>query len=286
MHDRLAGGKVTACQGERAHLPALIALDPHHRTDAKFVGGGAAQVENDCVAAGHIVAADRHRTVEAGIDQVKVAVAVEIAKGRTEAHAHLIEPPSPAHFLETQVAEVVVGEVPLREHRRGLHDAATLAHALAAHHALDDVLRVEFAHHAVGEECVEPPVEIEVLQPHGPGPVGHREPGQLRRLERPTGAGAEQQSVAHDLGRGPGARLLLVQAGADLGHAALVLLPGGGRHVGDEQIHVPVVVHVTEVGPHRGVRRVRHGLVKDVGERAVAVVVVELVGILEIVVDV
>ena len=158
MHDRLAGGEVAAGQGQGAHLPALVGLDPHHRAYAKFVGYGAPQVEDDRVTGGHIVAADGHRPVEAGVNEVEVAVAIEVTKGRAETHACMVEPPSPANLLETQIAEVAVGEMPLGEHGGGLHDAAALGHALAAHHALDDILRMELAHHAIGEEGIEPPV--------------------------------------------------------------------------------------------------------------------------------
>ena len=66
-------------------------------------------------------------------------------------------------------------------------------------------------------------------------------------------------------------------------HAALVLLVRGRRHVGDEEVDQAVVVHVAEIRAHRGERRVRHDLSLTVGEGAVAVVVVELVGRAEVV---
>ena len=61
---------------------------------------------------------------------------------------------------------------------------------------------------------------------------------------------------------------------------------GGRGHVGDQEVDQPVVVHVAQVRAHRGKRGVRQDAVDDVGERAVAVVVVELVGNAVVVCDV
>ena len=250
VHDRLAGGEVTPREGERAHLAAPVGFDPHHGTDPETVGRGAAQLENDRMAAGPIVAAHGDRCVHAGVDQVEVPVAVEVGEGRPEPHAHLVESPRVADVLEVQVAQVPEGQMPFGQHRRGFGDADALGEALASEHALGDVEVVELAHHAVGEKDVEPAVVVEVLQAHGPGPVGGGQPGELGGLKHPAGPGAEEEGVAHVLGRRARVLLVLPEAGPELGHAPVVLFAGGRRHVGDQQVQVPVIVQVAEVGAH------------------------------------
>ena len=116
---------------------------------------------------------------------------------------------------------------------------------------------------------------------HRPRPVNNvRARGRQGTPPRGSGAGAraEIKRVVHHLRRRGGIAGRNLAPGAGVGHAALVLGVRAGRHVGDEQVDAPVVVHVAEVGAHRIVGQPGHGLAGRLRERAIAIVVIEAVG--------
>ena len=129
-------------------------------------------------------------------------------------------------------------------------------------------------HLAVGHKEVEAPVVVEVFKARRPGPVGGGETGKERGLLANAGTGVQEKRAAHVLRRHRGVLRRVPEAGTRVSHAALILLVCGRRHVGHEKIDESVVVHVAEVRPHRGKRRVRHHEIEGVGEGAVPVVVI------------
>ena len=289
MQHRLARRKIAARQRQLPHLLARFREHAHDRTDAEFVRGRAqrrarglersrkaAQRDHHAVAGVAVVAQHRRARLVIGVHEVEVAIPVEVAEGRAETHARLVEAPRRTDSLEAQVAEVAVGKMPLGEDRARFHQPHALRRRLRLHHGLQQVQVVLLAVHAIGHVHIEPAVVVEILEAHRPGPVGGREAGKRRGLEEVAGAGIKIERVARHLrcGRGVGARGI-PGLGARVRHAALVLLRRGRRHVRHEQVDPPVVVHVAEVGAHGRVRRARHDAAGDLGEGAVAVVVVE-----------
>ena len=101
--ERRAGGPATP----RALSTRTVAPTP------KRLETRPAQVDVDAVARVAVVAQERDAALVVGVDDVEVAVAAQVAEGRAEAHALLVEAPGRAHVLELQVAQVAEGEVRL-----------------------------------------------------------------------------------------------------------------------------------------------------------------------------
>ena len=97
-----------------------------------------------------------------------------------------------------------------------------------------------------------------------------------------AGSGIKEQRAALVLRRNLRIPDVLLCAAARIGHAALVLLVRGCGHVGDQKVDQPVIVHVSQIRAHRGIGRVRHHLIEDIGEGTIPIVAIELVGWCEI----
>jgi len=220
------------------------------------------------------------------VGDVEVAVAIEVAERGAEAHALQVQSPRRADGLEAQVAEVAEGEVGLGEHWALAHDAHAVGEVDRGEDALAHVRVLVLTVHAVGDVEVEAAVVVEVLEAHGPGPVGGVEAGEVGGLEHGASAGVHVEHVAQILGRDPGLVVVQPHGIAGRGHAALVGDVGSCRHVGDEEVDAPVVVDVAEIRAHGRQRYLWHDIVDTIGERAVAVVAVETVGGGEVVGDV
>ena len=282
MQDRFAAGKNAARQDQLAHLHARGALDPDGGADAKMVGDGPAKFNDHPVAGVAVIAENRDSLLKVGIHQIEVAVTIQVAKRRPEAHAPLVEPPSGADVFKLQVAQIAKGQLGLGQDRAVAHDPQPFRRGLRTHLPREEVDVGRLPVHAVGHEKVEPAVIVQVFKARPPRPVGGGEAGEIHGFEAATGSGVEEERTVLVLRRHLGIPVVLPGAAARIGHAALVLFMRGRGHVGDQEIDEPVIVHIAQIRAHRGVGRVRHHLVEDIGEGTVAVVVVELVGRCEI----
>ena len=221
-----------------------------------------------------VVAQHRGPALIIGVDHVKVPVAIQVPEGRAKADPPLVQAPGRPGFLKVQVAQVAVGQVDLGQRQARFHLAHPLRGALGQNDAVPQVRVLIFTVHAVGHEEVEPPVVVEVLEPHRPGPVRRRQPREVGRLQAAPGTRVQEEGVVGILRHA----LLDGIERPRIGHAAMVLLMRARGHVRDEQVQPAVVVDVTEIRAHRGIGNVGDHLADDVRERAVAVVVVEAVG--------
>ena len=243
-------------------------------------GGADGGVEAEMVLFGEVVAVDGDGFVEVGDDEIEVAIVVEVAVGGGVGHAFVVEVPFCADFFEVEVAGVAEGKVFFVAFG-GVFPAIPFGGA-------DEVLLfgkhvgvVEHAGGTVGEEDVEEAVVIEVEEFGGPGPVGVGEVGEVGGFEEERGVGIEEEGVAHHLaGFGGGHEEAVF---AHFAHGDFGAVVGGAGHVADEEVGEAVVVEVAKIGAHAEPGGVGEGGFDNVGEGAVAVVLVEGVGFFEVV---
>src|SRR5271157_4257743 len=111
VQDRLGAGQDAAGEHERPDLDAGIRLDAHGRADAVLVRTRSAKRYDDAVPRVRVVSKERHAPLEVRVDNVEVAVAVQVAERGAKADALLVEPPGGAYVLEAQVAHVAERQV-------------------------------------------------------------------------------------------------------------------------------------------------------------------------------
>ena len=284
MEDRLGRGERAARHGEPAHLRALFGLGQDEGADAVTVAHRTLEPERDAVARGAVVAIEADPILVVDIDEIEVAVVVEVGEGRPEAHAAVVEAPFLLDLGETEIVVVAEGEVRFLLGRLPLHQRDDFRGGLQLFDLVEQVGINEGPHHAVGHVQVDPAVVVEVLETRRPAPVGAAETGHLRDLEEAVGPGVQEHGVLHVLRRDE--RIHHVHEAAHVTHGDLGLEVRGAGHLRDHEVGQAVVVDVGGVGAHREPRRVRHGRGQDAGERAVAVVAVEAVRGREVVRDV
>ena len=112
MGDEFAAGGVAAGDGEGAALGADgLAFDTDYRADAEAVGLGAAEPDLEAVLAGSVVAEGVEAAFVVEMDEIEVAVVVEVGGGGAEGDAYVLEAPGCGDGLEAFAAKVAVGEV-------------------------------------------------------------------------------------------------------------------------------------------------------------------------------
>ncbi len=195
------------------------------------------------------------------------------------------DPPPLARVAEGEVPPVPERRVPVRElrveplHLPGAGPALELGDA-GRHVAVEDVPGV-----AVGDQEVLVPVQVDVEEGRGPGPVRRVDagvPGHLREAAVPP---VEEEGVPLHLGPVPGdARRAPVRPPeGDLEEAPPEV---AALHLGGEGVDVAVPVDVGEVHRHGGVRRLPEGVARRRPEGPVALVDPEPVRVVEVVADV
>ena len=282
MQDWLAAGLVAPRKHQLAHLRAGRAFQPHGGAHAKPVGDGAAQGDDHPVARVTVVTQQRGASLIVAVDDIKIAIAAQIAEGRAKTNAPFVQAPGLADVLELQVAQIAKGQVSLDQHGAVAHDAHPFQGGLGGHLPCEDVGIVGLPVHTVGDEKVEAAVVVQVFETRRPRPVRRSDAGQKTRFEAAAGASIDEKAAVKNLRRLGGLIRGVAGQAARIDHLALVLFVRGRGHVGDEQVNEAVIIHIAQVGSHGRKRHVRHHLVDDVGERSIPVVVVEPVAGAEI----
>ena len=111
MQDRFAAGEITAGHHQRAHLRTRRTFHSHGSTHSETIGFGPAEGDHESVPLVAVVAQHRHAVFKIGVNDVQIAVAIQITEGRSVAHSTLVQAPRRADFLEMQVAHIAIGQV-------------------------------------------------------------------------------------------------------------------------------------------------------------------------------
>ena len=155
VQDRLAARENSARQDELAHLDAQGTFDPDGGADPETVGDGPAQVDGHAVARVAVIAEKGDAFLVIRVNQIEIAIAVQIAERRAKADALLVETPVGAHIFECQIAQIAIGEMGLDHHGTVPHDAPSRGRRLGAHLSGEQVDIGGLPVHAVGHKEVE-----------------------------------------------------------------------------------------------------------------------------------
>ena len=291
-----AGGHLLHELG-RAVLP-----DDDLRADPSGVGSRAAQRHRQIgvvVDLARVVAVDRGGGVEVVHDQVERAAVVQVGVHGAVREPGLRQAPGLRHVRERQVAVVAIGVVRDGDVGHQMRQAPQQPRADAGRqssldggvaHRCEVVEVVGPAIDAVGNEEVFVPVVVQVREQGRPAPVGRVHAGQIADLAEAHRsshrAAVELQGVAGVLRVVAGLLLHVFdrpRVGVDGGLEDVLLL---GQHVEHHQVRSPVVVVVGDIDAHRGMAGVPQRRGAGLGKRAVTVVDVEKVVLLEVIGDV
>ena len=138
----------------------------------------------------------RDAALVVGVDEIEIAVAAQVAEGRAETDALLVEAPGRADVLELQVAQVAKGQMGLGQHGAVVHDPDPLGRGFGRHHARAISRRCGLPVHAVGHEEIEAAVVVQVFEARRPRPVRGGDAGQESRLEAAARAGVQEERAA------------------------------------------------------------------------------------------
>ena len=161
----------------------------------------------------------------------------------------MIEAPVRADIFKLEIPEITHGNVFFRPDRTPRHDSNGLGHAFGAHLTFHDV-DVRIVRKSICDVQVEATIIVQIHQTDRPSPIGGGDSRQERRFLKITCSRIDQQGISRNLRHCCGAIRPFVEARSGIGHHTLVLLMGGGGHVGDDEIDQPVVVHVTVIRAH------------------------------------
>ena len=280
-----------------ARTARAVLLDDDLRADPRGIGPGALQDNLQVVALGELARAvpiNRGRGLEPVHHQIERPAVVQVHVGRAVRETRLCEPPGLRLVGEREVSVVairVVGDRDPRhlpDHRPGepRHPAAQRGLYDGVSHVREVVEVVRPVIDAVGDEQVLAAVVVQVGKQGSPAPIGRVHARLIPDLTEAPVAAIELKRVTGVLRVVARLELQIVDVEA-LGIGGcledLFLL---GEHVEDHQVRPAVVVEVRGVHAHRGVARVSHRGGDRLGERPVAVVVVEKVVFLKVIGDV
>ncbi len=138
------------------------------------------------------------------IDQVEVAITVQIAKRRPKTHSALVQTPGGTDVFKFQVTPIAEGEVGFGQKGAVAHDTQSFRDGLGAHLSRHEVDIGRFPVHTVGDKEIEAAIVVQILETRGPGPIGGSKAGEKSGLQATARAGVEIQRVAFILRRQSG----------------------------------------------------------------------------------
>ncbi len=240
------------------------------------------------------VAVDRGRGVDLVHDEIQGAAVIQVDIDGAVRESLLPQTPRVRHVRERQIAVVMEGDVGDGDVRHLPDQCLThRSHVLCERrlhrgraHVREIVEVIGATIHPGGDEQVLVAVVVQIGEQRRPAPVGCIHARQVADLAEAVAATIELERVAGVLRMIAGLQLQVVDVPAFRVLGCLEDFFLVGKHVGDDHVGPAIVVEIGRIDAHRRVTRVADGCGNGLGERAVAVVVVEKIVFLEIIRDV